>query len=102
MTISTDKKVVGREPVLALEATQAAAESEPGDSGVADVAEGAGERKGLRPTVEILAESAACDPRPPDLRIDGYLAHAREIDDDPAVARREAADAVTAGPHGRR
>jgi hypothetical protein len=72
VTISTDKKVVGREPVLALEATQAA------------------------------AESAACDPRPPDLRIDGYLAHAREIDDDPAVARREAADAVTAGPHGRR
>jgi hypothetical protein len=50
--------------------------------------------------VEVAQERSTVHPGYPALRIDPDASHARQVDDDPAVARREARDAVATAADG--
>ncbi len=68
--------------------------------GVRDDAHGTRQAEGLRLGVEIAQERASVHPGHTALGIDPDASHARQVDDDPAVARREARDAVAAAADG--
>ena len=93
------KQAVDREPELALQPAHPAAEREAGHPGVGDNADRADEPVRLRGVVELGEERAAAHAGSAPLRIDIGAAHAREVDHDAVVARREAGDAVAAAPN---
>ena len=88
------EQVVDREAVLSLEAAHAASEREPRDPGVTDDADRTRESVLVRSAVELLEQRASLHSRDPLSWIDLDGPHAREIDDNAAVARRKAGDAV--------
>src|SRR5438876_2459450 len=88
------EQVVDREAVLWLEAAHAASEREPRDPGVTDDADRTRESVLVRSAVELLEQRASLHSRDPLSWIDLDGPHAREIDDNAAVARREAGDAL--------
>ena len=94
------EQAVDRQAELALQAAHPAAEREAGDAGVRDDSDRADEPVWLRRVVELAEQRAAVDPGGAPLGVDLGAAQAREVDHDPAVARGEARDAVTAAPHG--
>ena len=90
-------QAVDREPVATHHPADAAAEREPADAGVGDVAEGDRQRvrrhRRLGDVVEQRAAAHASDPR---IGIDHDRVHRREVDGHSAVGHRMAGDAVAA------
>jgi hypothetical protein len=93
-------EVVDREAVLALEPAHAAAEGQPANAGVRHDAHGTNEPVCLRRCVKLAEERAAVHARCARLRVHARAAHAREIDDQTAVARPIARRAVPAAADG--
>ena len=94
------EQVVDRQTELALQTAHPAAEREAGHPGVGDDADRADEPVRLRGVVELGEQRAAAHAGSAPLGIDVGAAHAREVDHDAVVARREAGDAVAAAPNG--
>jgi hypothetical protein len=80
--------------VLAREPADAAAEREPGDAGVRDLAAGHGETVLLRRAVDVAPQRTCLRARRLPLGVDPDLAHAREVEDEAAVDRRVAGRGV--------
>ena len=91
--------VVAGQAVLPGEPAHAAAEGEPADPGVRDVAGRGGEPMRLRGLVEGAEQRAALDPRPASVRIDPHGGHRGEVDHQTAVRHRQAEHAVAAAAH---
>ena len=88
--------VVAGETVLACQPAHAAAQRQPADAGVRDVAGRRGEAEGLRGTVQGAEHRAALHPGVPRDRIDGDTVERGEVDHEPAVRDGEAGDVVAA------
>ena len=88
--------VVAGETVLAGQPAHAAAQRQPADAGVRDVAGRGGEAEGLRGPVQRAEHRAALHPGAPRDRIDGDTAQRGEVDHEPAVRDGEAGDVVAA------
>jgi len=94
------EQVVDGEPVLAREEADAAAEGEPGDTGVAHDAAGGGQTVGLRLVVNIAPQRTTLHPGRATGGVDPHGPHRREVDDDPVVAHRGTGHAVAPAPYG--
>ena len=90
-------QVVDRQPEVALETADAAAEGQPGDARVADDADRADEPVRLRGDVELAEERAAVRSGDPGLRVDLDAAHRGHVDDEPAIRPAKPGRAVAAG-----
>jgi hypothetical protein len=88
------EEIVDREAEPSLKPAHAATEREPRDPRVADHAHRAGEAERLGLPVQLPQERPAVHLRRPALGIDTDAPHQGEIDHDPVVAGREAADAM--------
>ena len=93
------EEVVDREAEPALQPSHPAAECQTRGAGVRDDADRTDEPERLRLVVEVAEEGAAAHACRAVLRIDAHVAHAREVDHDAVVTRRQARDAVPAAPH---
>ena len=82
------EQLVDRQPVLALQPADAAAERQAGDAGVGDDPARRREPERLGLAVELAPEHAGLRPRRARLRIDADALHRPEVDDDAAVADR--------------
>ncbi len=91
---------VDRQPHLAHQVADPAAERQPGDAGVADVAAGHRQPEGLALPVDVGVEGAALCRHRPGRRIDDGAPHAGEVEHDAVVHERVSGDAVAAAPHG--
>ena len=89
-------EVVDRQPEVALEAADSAAERQPGDAGVADDAGRADETVRLGGDVEFAEQRAAVRSGGPGLRIDLDPAHPGQVNDEAAVRTLEPGGAVPA------
>ena len=96
------QEVVDRHAVLALEPSDAAAEREAGDARVGDDAAGGREPEGLRLAIELTPENARLYSRRARLRVGSDPSHLAQIDHQPAVAGRQAGEAVAAAADGDR
>ena len=85
--------------MLAGQPADAAVERQPGDAGHRHEAERRREPVLLRRGVELAEQHAGLGPHGAVVGIDVDVLHQRQVDDDAAVAHREAGDAVAAGPH---
>src|SRR6202043_458635 len=88
--------VVAGETILAREPAHTAAQRQPADAGMRDIASRRGKAEGLRGAVQRAEYRAALDPGAPRDRIDGNAAHRGEVDHEPAVRDSEAGDVVAA------
>jgi hypothetical protein len=94
------EELVDRQPVLSLKPAEAAAERQAGDAGMGDDPAGGREPESLGLAVELAPKRACLDPRRARLRVDPDPLHRAEVDDDAAVADRQARIAVASAPHG--
>ena len=88
--------VVARQPVLAGQPAHPAAEGQPADAGVGDVARGRGEPVRLGGAVERAQQRAAGDPRAARGGVDADLAERGEVEHQAVLGHREPEDPVTA------
>jgi hypothetical protein len=88
--------VVAGQTVLARQPAHTAAQRQPADAGMRDIAGRGGKAEGLRGPVQRAEHRAALDPGAPHDRIDGDAAHRGEVDHEPAVRDSEAGDVVAA------
>ena len=88
------EELVDRQPVLSMEPAEAAAERQAGDAGVGDDPARRRQPERLGLAVELAPEHAGLDPRRARLRVDADPLHRPQVDDDAAVADREARIAV--------
>src|SRR5262249_50965266 len=88
--------VVAGEAMLARQPAHAAAQCQPADAGVRDVAGRGGEAEGLRGPVQRAEHRATLHPGAPRDRIDGDPAQPGEVDHEPAVRDSVAGDVVAA------
>jgi hypothetical protein len=95
-------QLVDREPVLAHQPPDAAAEREPGDSGVGDDPGWGGQPERLRLPIELAEKNTRLRSRRARLRIDPDALHRRQVEDDAALANRQTREAVPATPDGDR
>jgi hypothetical protein len=93
-------EVVDGEPVLAHEPADAAAQTDTADTGVAHDATRRGQTVALGLAVDVAPQGTALDPGCAGDWIDGDGAHQREVDHDPVVAHRGAADVVASPADG--
>ena len=93
------EEVVAREPVLAHQPADPAAEREAADARGRDEAARCREPVRLGLVVDVAPDRAAADVRAPLGGVDQDAAHPGQVDHDPVVAGREAGDAVAAAPH---
>ena len=96
------EEVVDRRAVLAHQPADPAAERQARDPGVGDDAADGGEPEELRLAVELAPQHARLGARRPRCRVDSNALHRRQVDHEPAVAERVAADSVATGAHARR
>src|SRR4029077_5751467 len=75
-------------------------EREAADAGRGDQTARRGQAVGLRLAVDVRPGGAAADVRAARLRVDAHVRYVAEVDDDSAVARGEARDAVTSPADG--
>ena len=87
-------EVVAGQAVLALQHAHAAVEGQAGDAGLGHLPGRYGQAVELGLVVDVGERRAALHPGRLVGRIDVYAAHARQVDDDPAVARAVPGDAV--------
>ena len=95
-----DLQRVDRQAHLAHQVADPAAERQPGDAGVADVAAGHRQPEGLALPVDVGVERAALRRHRPGRRIDDGAPHAGEVEHDAVVHERVSGDAVAAAPYG--
>ena len=88
------EEVVARQPVPAHEPPQSPTEGEAGDPGGADRAARGGQAELLGLPVELGPGRPGLGPHGTSARIDPDALHGGQIDDDAALAHREAGDAV--------
>ena len=95
-------EVVARQPMLALQPADAAAQRQTGDARGRDQATGRAQPVGSRRRVEVRPGRTGLNDRPATFR--GHLnsPQGSQIDDDTTLARRQAAHAVPARTHGKR
>ena len=93
-------EVVERQAEAPAEVADPAAEREPADAGRGDDAAGGRQAVGVRRVVEVAPRGAALGARGAVRRVDGDVAHRRQVDHDAAVAGAEAGHAVPAAAHG--
>jgi hypothetical protein len=89
-------EVVDRHAVLARQPAEAAAQSEASDTRRGVDPHGGGKTVVLSRGIEYPERRASGDPCPPPRGVDGYVPHAREIDDQAAVDERMASNVVPA------
>ena len=96
------EQLVDRQPVLSMKPADAAAERQAGDAGVGDDPARGREPERLGLAVELAPEHAGLDPRRARLRVDADPLHRPQVDDDAAVADRQARIAVAPASDGDR
>ena len=84
---------------MTLQPTDAAAQREPGDTGVPDDSDRADEAVGLRGRVKRTEQRATADRGHPRCRVHDHVLHGRHVDDHAAVGADHPGDAVTARAH---
>jgi hypothetical protein len=89
-------QVVARQAAGPLEPAVAAAEGEPGDPGVGDLAAGDGEPVFLGRGVQLGPDDPGPGRRRPGVRVDGDALHRAKVHDEAVVADGQAGDAVAA------
>ena len=94
------EEVVDREAVLAHQPTDATAEGEPGDAGVAHDSAGGGQTVRLRLVIDVAPQRTTLHPGPAVGGIDPHGPHRREVDDDPVIANGGARHVVASAPYG--
>ena len=94
------EQAVDRQAVLPREPADPAAEREPGDARVRDLAARDGEPVRLRLAVDVAPERARLGAGDPRARVDPDGAHPREVEDDAAVDGRVAGGGVPAAADG--
>src|SRR5262245_7415828 len=92
-------QVVRHEPVFVSEPAMAATEGETGDAGIGDDAPRSGQAERLRLAVQLTPSDAGLRADRPSHGIDSDALHARQVDDQPAVANAGAGKAVGATAH---
>ena len=95
-------ELVDREPVLAHDPADPAAERQPGDAGVRDDPGRHREPERLRLPVELAEQDARLHARGALLGIDAHALHRREVDHQRVVGDRKARERVPAAAHGDR
>ena len=95
-------EVVARQPVLALQPADAAAQRQTGDARGRDQAAGRGQPVGSRRRVEVRPRRTGLNDRAATFRVHLNAPQGSQVDDDTTLARRQAAHAVAARPHGKR
>ena len=93
-------EAVDRQPEVALEPADPAAEGQPGHAGMADDADRTDEAMLLGRDVKLAEERSPARPRDAGRRVDAHIVHAAEVDDDAAVGRGIAKPAMTASADG--
>jgi hypothetical protein len=86
--------------VLAHQPTDATAEGEPRDSGVAHDSAGGGQTVRLRFAVDIAPQRTTLDPGSVVGGIDSHASYRREVYDEPIIANGGACHVVTSAPDG--
>ena len=94
------EKVVARQPVLAAQLAEAAAERQSADAGIAVDTHCRGKAKRLGRRVELAENEACFGAGGAPLRVDLNAFHAGQIDHQPALAHGAAGDVVAAAAHG--
>src|SRR5581483_3280640 len=94
-----DEEVVDGQAGLARQPAHPAAEREPADPSVADEAAGDGQAVRLGGAVQVAPGRATATDGPARRRVDRDLAHPAEVDHQPALADRVAAEVVAAAAH---
>ena len=92
-------EVVDRQPVLAHQPADAAAQADAADAGVAHDAARGGQPVRLCLVVDVAPQGATLDEGGARDGVDRDGAHRREVDDDAAVAHCGAGDVVASAPH---
>ena len=96
------QQIVDREPVLAAEPAETAAERQPGDTGRRVDAERRRPAERLCFAVEVTQRGTRRDARAAVHRVNPDGSHRRQIDEQAAVAHGIAGDVVAAAPHRQR
>ena len=91
--------VVARQPEPAREPAHAAAERQPADAGVGDVARGRGQSMLHRGAIQRAEQRAALHPCATALGIDADAAHRSQVDHQPAVGDAQPEHAVPSAAH---
>src|SRR5262245_7579037 len=102
-TVSGDNvdggQVVRNKPVFVSEPAMAATQGETGDAGIGDDAPRSGQAERLRLAVELAPSDARLRADHSSHGIDADALHARQVDDQPAIADAGAGEAVGATAH---
>ena len=94
------QQVVDRQPVLAGEVADAAAERQAADAGRRDEPARHGQPEGMRGVIDVAPHAAAVDAHGAFGRIDADAFHRRQVDDQAIVAGTEPAAVVAAAANG--
>jgi hypothetical protein len=93
------QQIVDRQPQAARQVAEATAQGQTTHSGRRDHASRRGHAERVGRVVDVTPRGAASDPGDPLVRVDHNVLHHRQVDDQTAVHRAEARNAVAATPN---